>query len=185
MNWSNAANISLLTKGLGSMGCLQPYFKVVISSSDNIYFYFYFIFSFAVNGSGTFFVRYCIFVSCVITIWIDFVTLWFALFKIYKSGDNEAKFNWFKTGRNNGRSTDMTGQILPFYHPEFSDIIEMTGHFFLFSNWNVCYRYLESITTTFKRIPRFFTGDNLITILCSVHIQLHQMIKPLLIDIES
>ena len=36
------------------MGCLQPYFKVVISSSDNIYFYFYFIFSFAVNGSGTF-----------------------------------------------------------------------------------------------------------------------------------
>ena len=33
-------------------------------------------------------------------------------------------------GRNNGRSTDMTGQILPFYCPEFFVIIEMTGHFF-------------------------------------------------------
>ena len=33
-------------------------------------------------------------------------------------------------GRNNGRSTDMTGQILPFARPEFSVIIEMTGHFF-------------------------------------------------------
>ena len=25
---------------------------------------------------------------------------------------------------------DMTGQILPFYRPEFSVMIEMTGHFF-------------------------------------------------------
>ena len=79
----------------------------------------------------------------------------------------------------------MTGQILPFYDPEFSVLIEMTGHFFLFSNWNVCQRYLQSIRTNFKRMPRFFTGDNLITILCSVDIQLHQMIKPLLIDSES
>ena len=31
----------------------------------------------------------------------------------------------------------------------------------------------------------FFTGDNLVTILFSVHIQLHQIVKPLLIDIES
>ena len=34
-------------------------------------------------------------------------------------------------GRNNGRSTDMTGQILRFVRPEFSVITEMTGHFFL------------------------------------------------------
>ena len=88
-------------------------------------------------------------------------------------------------GRNNGWSMDMTSQILPFYCPEFSVMIEMTGHFFLFSNWSVCERYLESIRTTFKQIPRFFTGDNLITILCVVHVQLHQMIKPLLIDMES
>ena len=33
-------------------------------------------------------------------------------------------------GRNNGQSTDMTGQILPFVRPEFSVIIQMTGHFF-------------------------------------------------------
>ena len=79
----------------------------------------------------------------------------------------------------------MTSQILPFYCPEFSVMIEMTGHFFLFSNWSVCERYLESIRTTFKQIPCFCTGDNLITILCVVHVQLHQMIKPLLIDMES
>ena len=34
-------------------------------------------------------------------------------------------------GRNNGRSTDMTGQILRFVRPKFSVITEMTGHFFL------------------------------------------------------
>ena len=33
-------------------------------------------------------------------------------------------------GRNSSWSTDMTGQILTFVHPEFSVIIEMTGHFF-------------------------------------------------------
>ena len=33
-------------------------------------------------------------------------------------------------GRNNGRSTDMTSQILRFGRPEVSVIIEMTGHFF-------------------------------------------------------
>ena len=87
-------------------------------------------------------------------------------------------------GGNNSWSTDMTGQILPFYHAEFSLIIDITSHLFLFSNWCVCQRYLEN-RTTFKRIPRFFTGDNLITTLCSVYIQLHQMIKPLLIDMES
>ena len=85
-------------------------------------------------------------------------------------------------GRNNGQSTDMTSQILPFYHPEFSVIIEMNGHFFS-SATGVVVR--NSIITTFKQIPHFFTGDNLITISCSVHIQLHQIIKPLLTDIES
>ena len=34
-------------------------------------------------------------------------------------------------GRHNGRSMDMTGQILLFVHPGFSVITEMTGHFFL------------------------------------------------------
>ena len=34
-------------------------------------------------------------------------------------------------GRNNGWSTDMTGQILPFVRPEFSVIIEMTDPYFL------------------------------------------------------
>ena len=64
---------------------------------------------------------------------------------------------------------DMTSQILPFYCPEFSVVIEMTGHFF------------SSATGVFVRD----TEKALIAILCSVHIQLHQMIKPLLIDIKS
>ena len=34
-------------------------------------------------------------------------------------------------GQNNGRSTDMTGQILRFVRPKFSVITEMTGHSFL------------------------------------------------------
>ena len=41
------------------------------------------------------------------------------------------------------------------------------------------------VGTTFKRMPQFFTGDNLIITLCSVHMQLHQLITSLLIDIES
>ena len=47
----------------------------------------------------------------------------------------------------------MTSQILPFVHPEFSVIIEMTGHFFLkqleefvMDNWKA----LEIVRTTFK-----------------------------------
>ena len=34
-------------------------------------------------------------------------------------------------GQNNGRSLDMTSQILHFVHPKFSVIIQMAGHFFL------------------------------------------------------
>ena len=30
---------------------------------------------------------------------------------------------------NNSRSSVMTGQVSPFVHPEFSLILEMTGHF--------------------------------------------------------
>ena len=74
-------------------------------------------------------------------------------------------------GGNNSRSTGMTGQILPFYCAEFSLFIETTSHLFLFNNQCVCQRYLENIRTTFQQIPRFFTGDNLITTLCSVYIQ--------------
>ena len=36
--------------------------------------------------------------------------------------------------QNNGQSTDMTNQTLPFVCPEFSAVTEMTGHFFL-NNW--------------------------------------------------
>ena len=74
-------------------------------------------------------------------------------------------------GGNNSRSTGMTGQILPFYCAEFSLFIETTSHLFLFNNQCICQRYLENIRTTFQQIPRFFTGDNLITTLCSVYIQ--------------
>ena len=106
------------------------------------------------------------------------------ILKLFLSPSLSPHLAFLFRGRNNGQWMAMTGQILPFYRPEFS-VIEMTGHFFLFSNWSVCWRCLESIRTTFKRMLRFFAGDNLITILCSVHIQLHQMIKPLLIDIKS
>ena len=88
-------------------------------------------------------------------------------------------------GPNNSRSTDMTGQILLFYCPEFSVIVEMNGHFFSLQQLECLLEIPQSIRTTFKRIPHFFTGDNVISISCSVHIQLHQMIKPLLTDIES
>ena len=38
-------------------------------------------------------------------------------------------------GENNSQSLDMTNQILPFVCPQFSVIVEMTAHFFLFNNW--------------------------------------------------
>ena len=37
----------------------------------------------------------------------------------------------YHRGPNNGQSTDMTSHILPFVHPEFPVITEMTGHFCL------------------------------------------------------
>ena len=48
------------------------------------------------------------------------------------------------------------------------------------------WKALEIVQTTFKRMPHFFTDDNLITTLCSVHRQLHhRSIAALLIEIES
>ena len=54
---------------------------------------------------------------------------------------------------------------------------KMTYHFFfLFSNWkSVLKRHLESVRTTFTWMPNFSTNDILVTTLCLVHIQLHQM----------
>ena len=48
-------------------------------------------------------------------------------------------------GRINGWSTDMTGQILPFVHPEFPVITEMIGHVFLNNLKRLRYRYFKSV----------------------------------------
>ena len=82
--------------------------------------------------------------------------------------------------KNKGRSTAITSQILPLVRPEFSLIIEMTGHFFSSTTGKEFVRdtlkMLEKVQTIFKRMPRFFTDDNLITTLGSVQIQLHHEI---------
>ena len=80
--------------------------------------------------------------------------------------------------RNSDRSTDMIDQMVPFIRPEFSDIIEMTGHFLSSKNWKRVRDTLKAseIVRKFKRIPCFFVDDNLITILCSVHNYLTSLI---------
>ena len=74
-----------------------------------------------------------------------------------------------------GQSTDMTSQIVTFVCPEFSVIIEMIWHFFPFSNWiSVSLEIRDTLKALGQHLtmPHFFTDDNLITTLCSVHIQL-------------
>ena len=44
---------------------------------------------------------------------------------------------------------------------------------------------LKMHQTTIKQMPHFLTDDNLITTLCSVYTQLHQLTAYLLIDIKS
>ena len=80
--------------------------------------------------------------------------------------------------RNNCRLTDMTGHILLFVHPEFSVIIEMIGYFFFRTTGKELLEYLER----FKQLPRFFTDENLITNLRSIHIQLYRWIASLIIQ---
>ena len=89
-------------------------------------------------------------------------------------------------GQNNGRSLDMTSQILHFVHPKFSAIIQMTGHFFLEKLEEFvrdALKALEIVQTTFKQMSHLLTDDNLITTLCSVYIKL-QSIASCLINIE-
>ena len=66
-------------------------------------------------------------------------------------------------------------------------IIEMNGHFFSWITGKEFVRdtlkALEIVQATFKCISPFFTDDNLITTLCSFHIQHHQLIVSLLIDL--
>ena len=89
-------------------------------------------------------------------------------------------------GRNNGRSMDMIGQILCFYRPECCYYRNDPSFFSPQPlGITVCQRHLENVITTFKRMPRFFTDDNLITTFCSFHIQLHQIIASFFTDIES
>ena len=84
---------------------------------------------------------------------------------------------------------DMPNQILPFVCPEFSAIIEMSRHFFSWTNGKDFIRDtlkgLEIVRTTFKWKLYFLNDDNLTTALCLVYIQLHQSITSLLIDIKS
>ena len=82
----------------------------------------------------------------------------------------------------------MTREILCFIRPEFSVITDLTGHLFSWTTGKEFVRDtlkpLEITRTILKRMAHFFTDDNLILTLCSVQIQLHQSIVPLLIDIE-
>ena len=70
-------------------------------------------------------------------------------------------------GRNNGRSKDMTGQILPFARPEFSVITEMSGHFFSWTTGKDFARdtmkALEIVRTSFKRMSHFLINVQLIS----------------------
>ena len=66
-------------------------------------------------------------------------------------------------------------------------IIEMNGHFFSWITGKEFVRdtlkVLEIVQETYKCISPFFTDDNLITTLCSFHIQPHQLIASLLNDL--
>ena len=61
-------------------------------------------------------------------------------------------------GQNNSWSMDMTGQNLPFLHPEFSVVIEMADHFSLEQLEKFVrdtLKALEKVQTTFKRMALF------------------------------
>ena len=57
-------------------------------------------------------------------------------------------------GRNNGWSTDMTNQISPFDRPGFSEIIEMTGHFF---SWTTGNEFVRDSLKAVERVRAIFT----------------------------
>ena len=73
---------------------------------------------------------------------------------------------------NNYQLMDMPNQILPFVCPEFSAIIEMSRHFFSWTNGKDFIRdtlkVLEIVRTTFKWKLYFLNDDNLTTALCLV-----------------
>ena len=113
-------------------------------------------------------------------IYLEIVSLFSNLLILY----NDSPFLF--RGRNNGQSSNMTGQILHFVHPKFSVILQMAGHFFLEKLEEFvrdALKALEIVRTTFKRMSHLSTDDNLITTLCSVYIQL-QSIASCLINIE-
>ena len=62
----------------------------------------------------------------------------------------------------------MTGQILSFFRPEFCVTMKMTCHFFSRQQQGVSAALTLKALEQHKRMPRFFTDDNLITTLCSV-----------------
>ena len=69
----------------------------------------------------------------------------------------------------------MTSQILHFVCPNFSIIVQMSGHFFLEKLGEFVrdtLKALEIVQTTFKRMSHLSTDDNLMTTLCSVYIKL-------------
>ena len=74
-----------------------------------------------------------------------------------------------------------TGQILPLVCPEFFVINAITVLFFSEANGKEfarnTFKTLEIVRAAFERMPYFFTDDNLITTLCSVHIQLQRSIS--------
>ena len=82
----------------------------------------------------------------------------------------------------------MIDQILSFVRPKLTVIIVMTGHFFSYTTRKEiiknALKVIEIVQTTFKQMPHFFVEDNLITTLCSFHMQLHQSFASLLNDIE-
>ena len=77
---------------------------------------------------------------------------------------------------------DMTSQILPFFYREFSAVVETTGHFFSGTARK------EVVRNTKQHLSKCLVSLLMIisiTSLYLVHIQLHQLITSLLIDIKS